>query len=127
EAHYWWVSERRRYASGSLALAPTAMGSSEGFLERSGSGCAPLEPCFLVLSSEADGRSPATVGYPYDGYTATFDAVDELLLDGGEAARAREERRSRRHNLSLLGYVAFVFGVTLVLFVRRLRAEGARA
>jgi hypothetical protein len=53
---------------------------------------------FAVVSSEADFRSPALVGWPLessaDAPATTFDVRDVLLLDGLPDARARERARS---------------------------------
>ena len=57
------------------------------------------QPAWLVLSSDVDQNSAATIGWPLDvgpEPAQTFDVPDFLLLDGLPAAFQREqERRSR--------------------------------
>jgi hypothetical protein len=53
----------------------------------------------------------------------TFDAKELLLLDGAPTAKAREERRARRIRWVSAAYASLALFVTLLLFVRRVRAS----
>lgn len=126
EAYYTFLTERRRLASGRVSLISRPDGTSVGTLPLP-TALPPSEAPFLVLASDADGRSPSTVGYALSPYRATLDAVDERVLDGSSAARAREKRRLARVRSALLAYGAFVFLTTVFLFLRLLRREGRLA
>lgn len=126
EAFFTLLSEGRRVASGRVPLRERADGVAEGTLDLSTFARSAGEGLFLVLGTDADGRSPSTVGYPLVPYGATLDAVDDRIVDGRERALATERRRSGRVRLGLLLYVAFVFVTTIVLFVRFVRREAKR-
>jgi hypothetical protein len=83
-------------------------------------------PLWVVTSSQPDLASPSAVGWPIAGSLApdpkTFDARETLLLDGAPSARAREERRARRVRFVTAAYAILALGLTLFLFVRRVRA-----
>ncbi|HSC86066.1 MAG TPA: hypothetical protein VLC09_02300, partial [Polyangiaceae bacterium] len=136
-SHVWYavVSEGARLAGGRLALGARADGTSDALLPSSKIEIEPAgRPRWLVVSSTADARSAATVGFPLDGQLGTFDAWDARWLDGRPLAMERERARSSRLRLWIYSYVAVVTAATLLLVgleVRRasrdLRERMARA
>jgi hypothetical protein len=121
--HVWYtfVTEAERLGGGRLDLVEGPRGTSVGTLS---SGLVPqVRGLFVVLSSEADGRSTSTVGYPLDGQDHTFDAWDAYLLDGAPVRRQEAARRGRRVRWSLGGYAALCGFLTLLLFVTRVRGS----
>lgn len=116
-----FFDENRRYLGAQVALATTPYGGLVGELPwPAGLAASPL---WVVSSSQADLASPSAVGWPIAGALEpdpkTFDARELLLLDGGPAARLREERRARRVRWVSAGYAFAALLVTLLLFVRR--------
>ncbi len=84
-----------------------------------------MSPLWAVSSSQPDLASPSAVGWSVVGgdrdAQRTFDVREQLLLDGGPAARVREERRAKRVRLVTAAYATLALMITLVLFVRRVR------
>lgn len=119
------VDSERRLAGYVLELAPDAEGARASvdlaprLLERAQTG-----DVFAVVSSEPDKRSASSVGWPlHPGAepASTFDAPDQLLLDGsaGALVHESEQRRQRRTTAALL--LSLVGALTLVAFTRELR------
>lgn len=124
------VRERERILGRALALAPDAMGGargtlplSEGLGSPSTAGIAPAT--WIVVSSEADQRSAALVGWPIaessEEPRPTFDVADVLLADGVAAARARESERVGRVRLSAATIAVALLALAGVLVVFRVR------
>jgi hypothetical protein len=85
---------------------------------------------WAVISSEADKRSAAVVGWPLRGAgwpPRTFDALDQPLLDGLPEALAHERaaRRGRRRAAALGAGLAGL--LTAALFVLEVRSAERRA
>lgn len=121
--HVWYtfVTEFERLSGGRLELREAPRGKAVGTLPAE---VVPDQPgLFVVLSSDADGRSTSTVGYPLDGQDYTLDAWDAYLLDGAPAGRAEAARRQKRVRWSLGGYAALSSLLTLLLFVTRVRGS----
>jgi len=76
-------------------------------------------PRFALVSSEPDGRTPGTVGYPLDEPSATWDVVDGRLMDGGARAALRERKRRERVKGWILGYGISMFGLFLAVLFRK--------
>ncbi len=123
-AWYAFVSEQGRGRGGSIALRPNGRGGAEGRvpLTESGVMAPPVVGRWLVVSGDADGRSPSTVGWPWADQGVTFDAWDAELLDGARFGERREEARRRRVRWTVGCYSVVAALLTAVLFVRRIRA-----
>ena len=121
EAFFSVVSDRGRVLGGVLALASNGHGGSLATVELP----ALPHPVWLVVSSDVDQNSAATIGWPLDvgpEPAQTFDVPDVLLLDGLPAAFQREqERRSRVRWLSA-SFIAVAFALSVALLVLRVRA-----
>lgn len=120
-----FFDETRRHGGLSLPLVPAADGRLVGEVAwPAGLVAAPL---WVVASSEPDLASPSAVGWPVvtrgEPDPKTFDAKELLLLDGAPTAKAREERRARRIRWVSAAYASLALFVTLLLFVRRVRAS----
>jgi hypothetical protein len=126
-----WIGffdEKRRYGGAHVALSPAPDGRLLAELPL------PLElsqvsPLYAVVSSQPDLGSPSAVGWPIaqerEPDPRTFDARELLLLDGAPAARAREDKRARRIRWVTAAYAALALGLTLFVFVRRVREADA--
>jgi hypothetical protein len=121
------VDGERRLAGYLLELTPDAEGGARASVELTPPLLrqAQLEDVFAVASSEPDKRSASSVGWPLRRELEpawTFDAPDQLLLDGSAGALAREsaQRRQRRWTAALL--LSLVGALTLGAFARELRA-----
>lgn len=120
-----FFDETQRYGGGSAALAPAPDGRLVGELAW------PEEltaaPVWVTTSSQPDLASPSAIGWPVvtggEPDPRTFDARELLLLDGAPVAQQREERRARRIRWVSAGYAAVALLLTLVMFVRRIRAS----
>jgi hypothetical protein len=119
------VDSERRLAGYVLELTPDADGArasvelSPPLLQRLQN-----EDVFAVVSSQPDKRSASSVGWPlHVGVqpASSFDAPDQLLLDGSAGVLAREsaQRRKRRWTAALL--LGAVGALTLAAFARELR------
>lgn len=117
---YAFVSELGRDVGGFLPLRSDERGGSVGRLPKERWPVSE-SPRFLVLASSPDGRSPSTVGFPLDGQSGSFDALDGRLLDGAAPARQEEERRRSKLRGLLFVHLGFVFALTIVLFLLRVR------
>ncbi len=117
------VSERERIAGGRVGLTASAFGMASGSVDLRALGLPtpPRDDLWLVLSSDPDGRSPSTVGYPWGNQASTFDAVEALLLDGSRFGEEREAARRRRVRWVVGGYSLAAFALTLFLFVTRVK------
>jgi len=122
-AWYTWLSKDARHGGGRLSLRPDGRGGAVGSLARTD--FSRTDGAYLLVSSDADGRTPATVGYPLGPAGQTFDAIDGYLLDGAPVARARLDRRATKLRWILGGYTGLSFLLTLVLFVGRIRRDNA--
>lgn len=121
-----FFDENRRYTGVQVPLAPAPDGRLVG--EVAWPAQLPAWPLWVVTSSEPDLASPAAVGWSMapEVPARTFDARELLLLDGASSARIREERRARRVRWVTAGYAALALGLTLWLFVRRVREAEQR-
>jgi len=120
--HIWYavVSEQGRERGGSLALRDASDGTSSVLLKLDRE---QARGSYLVLSSDADGRSLSSVGYPLDGQTMTLDAWDAYLLDGAQAARRVAHKRQMRVRYALGGYGLIALVLTLLLFWTSVRRD----
>lgn len=118
---YTFVSPAGRLSGGRLALqeGPHGIFSGELTAEQIPAGA----ERYLILASSPDGRSPSTVGFPWEGQTNSWTALDGHLLDGGPEVRRREAARRARLQTGVFLYVACIAGLTLFLFLHRLRRE----
>jgi hypothetical protein len=121
---YTFLTTSERLGGGRLALLPESDGTARATLRAEN--IPETEGLYVLLASEADGRSPSTVGFPLDGQARTFDAWDAYLLDGEPRAKQVAELHRRRVRWTLGGYAALVGLLTLVLFVLRVKQEEAR-
>jgi hypothetical protein len=125
------VDSEQRLAGYVLELTPDAEGGARASVELAPSLLrrAQTEDVFAVASSEPDKRSASSVGWPLRHGAepvSSFDAPDQLLLDGsaGVLAREGERRRQRRWTAALL--LSLVGALTLVAFARELRRPAQR-
>lgn len=134
------INERERLGGAIVALEAAPDGSASGHFEPS----APLlariarEPAWVVVSSEADKRSPAVVGWPLGAALAhppatTLALADQVLLDGQAGALAQRAARSgarRRTAAALLGGLGLLLSALFWLEVsargRQLPSASAR-
>lgn len=116
---YTFVTQDERLSGGRLDLEPSGAGTAKARIPRER--IPSRKGLFVVLASDADGRSPSTVGFPLDGQGRTFDAWDAYLLDGSRAAREKLARKARKVRLTLGAYAAVAALLTLLLFVRYVR------
>ncbi len=121
-----FFDEKRRYQGLHVELSPAPDGRLVG--EAPWPAQLPDGPLWVVTSSQPDLASPAAVGWSMapDVPATTLDARELLLLDGAPSARAREERRARRIRWATAGYATLALGLTLWLFVRRVREAEQR-
>lgn len=117
---YTIVSKRGRGPGGLVPLSAAEDGISSGHVSLSRKD---LRNSFLVLASDADGRSTSSVGYPVSGQDHTLDLWDLELLDGAQGARTRSQVRSTRVRLALGVYALATILVTIFLFYRGVRGE----
>ena len=121
EAYFSLVTESQRASGGVLALDPDGRGGSVATASVS----VFPQSAWLVVSSEVDLNSVAAIGWPIDSGTEpaqTFDVPDTLLLDGLPAAFAREQTRRSKVRWLTAAFIAFAFGLSVVLLVLRVRA-----
>lgn len=123
------VDERSRIAGMIVELTPDAAGGAEGSVDLAALD-ASQAPLWAVISSEADKRSAAVVGWPLhdEGWPPrTFDALDQPLLDGLPEALASERaaRRGRRRAAALGAGLAGL--LTAALFALEVRSAERRA
>jgi hypothetical protein len=121
QAYYSQVTESERVSGGAFLLHPDGQGGSVADLRLA----APSAASWLVVSSDVDEASSATIGWPLTsgGEPArTFDVPDAPLLDGLPEAFAEEQlRRSRVRWLTAL-FIALSLVLSFVLLVLRVRA-----
>jgi hypothetical protein len=121
EAYFSLVSQRQRLAGGVIALRPSGRGGSIGSVQLP----AWQPPAWLVVSSEVDENSAATVGWPLESEAEpaqTFDVPDALLLDGLPAAFVREQARRSRVRWLTAAFIGLAFSLSIVQLVLRVRA-----
>jgi hypothetical protein len=121
EAFFSVVSDAGRVTGGRLELAPNGRGGS--FATRTLP--ALPHPSWVVVSSDVDQNSIATIGWPLDvgaEPAQTFDVPDALWLDGLPAAFAREQARRSRVRWLSAAFIALAFTLSIVLLVMRVRA-----
>ncbi|MEI9935834.1 MAG: hypothetical protein WDO69_01290 [Pseudomonadota bacterium] len=121
EVFFSLVSDRQRLAGGVIALSPNGRGGWAGTV--------PVTdwptPAWLVVSSEVDQNSAATIGWPLDlgpEPAQTFDVPDVLLLDGLPGAFAREQARRSHVRWLTASFIALAFALSVVQLVLRVRA-----
>jgi hypothetical protein len=120
---YTFVTKSRRLQGGRLALQledDVWQGRIEA--ER----VPRVQGLYVVLSSEADGRSASTVGFPLDGQEQTYEVWDAYLIDGLPQVRAREVAQRTRFRLVLGAYAAVCGVLSMIIFwiqVRRSDVE----
>lgn len=119
-AWYTIVSEQGRGPGGFVPLSAGDDGISVGHISLPRS---QLEGSFLVLASDADGRSTSAVGYPLSGQRRTFDVGDAYLLDGAGRAHLKSQRRVAKMRIALGLYAFFSILLTTILFYRGIRDE----
>lgn len=126
-AWYALVSQSERLAGGRVALAPDGRGGALGRVSLSEARipAPPRDDLWLVVSGDADGRSPSTLGWPWGKQGSTFDAVDALLLDGSRFGAERELSRRRRLRAVVGAYALAACALTLFLLVSRVRRENS--
>jgi len=128
------VNDHERLGGAIVELAARPDGTARGHFDPSADLRARLErePAWAVVSSEADKRSPAVVGWPLGAALAqvpasTFAVADPLLLDGQanvlSALAAKREAR-RRSAGALLGALGLLLGG---LFWVEVRARSRRS
>lgn len=122
-AYLGFFDEKQRYGGARVALSIAPDGHLVG--EAPWPPQLSASPLWVVASSQPDLASPSAVGWPVVGgdpdAPQTFDARELLLLDGGPAARLREERRAKRIRVVTAAYASLALFITLLLFVRRVR------
>jgi hypothetical protein len=125
-AYAAFFEENRRLTGLRVPLAPAPDGRLVG--EAPWPAGLPEAPLWVVTSSQPDLASPAAVGWAMGSALPayTLDVREQLLLDGAPLARAREARRASRIRLVTAGYAALALGLTLWLFVKRVREAEQR-
>lgn len=121
-----FFDENRRYRGLHVELSQAPDGRLVG--EAPWPAQLPAGPLWVVTSSQADLASPAAVGWAMapDVPALTLDARELLLLDGAPSARAREVRRATRIRWATAGYATLALGLTLWLFIKRVREAEQR-
>ena len=141
-AFFSLVTERGRYAGGSVALVGDGHGGGVGFSRLPPP---PRERLWAVVSSESDLASPATVGWPLGHFERqwmdgslrrpprSLTIPDQLLVDGlAPLVRAERERQAKVRRVTALFVVTAMALVVLVILLRiheseqRLQAHLAR-
>lgn len=119
-AFYSIVSERGRLSGGRVALSDDGRGGYRATIDWPGSGA----PVWAVVASEPDLNTVAAVGWPIDAPVParTFDAREELWLDGLPQAYATSLERPRRARLLVGAFVVLALALAVVLFTGRVRA-----
>ena len=120
------VDSERRLAGYVLELTPDAEGGARASVELEPSLLrrAQTEDLFAVASSQPDKRSASSVGWPLRHGAepgSSFDAPDQLLLDGSAMVLARECEQRRRRRWTAASLLGLVGALTLAAFVRALR------
>jgi hypothetical protein len=124
-AYYAIQTERERWGGGGLMLSPDGRGGSVATVEVRD---LPSSPAWVVVSTDGDLNSPATVGWPLGKleslpvWPEARSVADRLLLDGAVAIRAAEARRRRRILWLTFAFLLTVASLSGVLLVRRVRA-----
>lgn len=120
-AFYSIVSERGRFAGGRVPLADDGRGGAVAQVDWPRSVPA---PAWVVVASEPDMHTVAAVGWPIDAAAATqtFDAREELWLDGLPQAYATSLERPRHARLLAGAFAALALALAVVLFTGRVRA-----
>jgi hypothetical protein len=128
EAFIGFFDEGRRFGGAHVALKPSPDGRLLAELPLLPE-LVDVSPLYAVVSSQPDLASPSAVGWPIarssEPAPRTFDARELLLLDGAPAARAREDKRARRIRWVTAAYAALALGLTLYVFLRRVRDADA--
>jgi len=120
-AFYSVVGEGGRYAGGRVALSNDGRG---GALAQVDWPPGVEAPAWVVVSSEPDMNTVAAVGWPIDatGPAQSFDAPEQLWLDGLPAAYAASLERPRRARVLAGIFAALALALAVVLFTGRVRA-----
>jgi hypothetical protein len=121
ETYFSIVTDLGRISGGALALTADGHGGSFAVAN-----LPPLpHPAWLVVSSDVDQNSAATIGWPLDVGSEparTFDVPDALLLDGLPQAFAREQARRSRVRWLTATFIAGAFALSVLQLVLRVRA-----
>jgi len=120
-AFYSIVGEHGRVAGGRVRLADDGRG---GAWAKIGLPQRLPTPSWVVVASEPDMNTVAAVGWPIDptGPMSTFDARDDLLLDGLPQAYAASLVRPHRARVLAGIFAVLALGLAVVLFTGRVRA-----
>lgn len=128
------VSASERLAGAIVELTPQPDGSASGHFEPGAALLARLssEPSWAIVSSEADKRSPAVVGWPLGAARAqipakTFAVCDRVLLDGQPGALADLAGRRSVHQRRAGAFLAAMAALTVALFWAEVRAHARPA
>lgn len=120
-AFYSIVTEHGRLSGGRVLLADDGRG---GALAKVGWPSGIGTPAWAVVASEPDLNTVAAVGWPIDSAvpTQTFDAREELWLDGLPQAYSVSLERPRRARLLAGAFAVLALALSVVLFTGRVRA-----
>lgn len=120
-AFYSIVNERGRLAGGRVSLVADGRGGATAMVVLP-AGWEP--PAWAVVASEADLNTVAAVGWPLDAGKPlpTFDARDDLLLDGVPQAYKSSQERPRRARVLAGVFALLALALAVVLFTGRVRA-----
>lgn len=120
-AFYSIVNERGRHAGGRVPLSDDGRG---GAMARVAWPRAVETPAWAVVASEPDMNTVAAVGWPIDATAPerSFDAREELWLDGLPQAYATSLERPRRARLLAGAFAGLALALAVVLFTGRVRA-----
>lgn len=120
-AFYSIVGENGRVAGGRVRLADDGRGGAWAKVDLPQG--LPT-PAWAVVASEPDMNTIAAVGWPIDGAgpMSTFDARDDLLLDGLPQAYAASLERPQRARVLAGIFAVLALGLAVVLFTGRVRA-----
>ena len=120
-AFYSIVSEHGRFAGGRVLLSDDGRGGAVAKVAWPGGVEA---PAWAVVASEPDMNTVAAVGWPIDAAqpTQTFDAREELWLDGLPQAYTTSLVRPRHARLLAGAFAVLALGLAVVLFTGRVRA-----
>jgi hypothetical protein len=122
-AYFTLVTEHRRVAGGSIALASDGRGGATGHAELLR---LPAEPLWAVVASTPDLSSAARVGFPIGKHAEparTLDVPEKLLLDGLPRALSRESARRKRARFAAMAVCAL--GLLLGVLLLAARARGS--
>lgn len=121
-AYFTVLSEDARLLGGRVELRPFP-GGTEG--EIPWRELPPRKGKYLMIASDGDALAPSTVGFPLDGQAQTWEAWDELVIDGPAQVRERHARQRKRVRWVLGGYAALSGIVVLLLFFLTVRKADA--